>query len=151
LRCSQQALHYAKVADDLNLQVVAMRQIAISFDCIDRPDKVLEMSQQALPLIKHVSPLLQSCIYAGISGAYAELGSEQEARRYMGLAYEYFPDHPEGEPGYLHTICRYSTLVFFDGLNQLELGYPDEAEKFLRVLMGYNRKYSYLSVSVSNC
>ncbi len=40
LRCSQQAFHYGKLADDLNLQVVAMRQIAIRFDCIDRPDKV---------------------------------------------------------------------------------------------------------------
>ncbi len=92
-----------------------MRQIAIRFDCIDRPDNVLEISQQTLPLIKNVSPLLQACIYAGISGAYAELGSEQEARRYMGLAYEHFPDHPASEPGYLHTICRYSTLVFLMG------------------------------------
>lgn len=140
LRYSEQALHYGKLADDLNLQVVAMRQTAISFDCIDRPDKVLEVSQQTLPYLKNASPLLQACIYAGISGAYAELGQERDAQHFIELAYEHFPEHPESEPSYLHTICRYSTLIFFDGLNQLDRGHPYEAEKILARIDGLQPK-----------
>lgn len=140
LHYSKQALHYGKLAGDLNLQVVAMRQTAISFDCMDRPDKVLEVSQQTLPYLNSTSSLLQACIYAGISGAYAELGQEQEAQRFIGLAYEHFPEHPEAEPSYLHTICRYSTLIFFDGLNQLDLGHPHEAEKILARIDGLQPK-----------
>jgi DNA-binding SARP family transcriptional activator len=140
LRYSKQALYYGKLAGDLNLQVVAMRQIAISFDCMDRPDMVLEVSQQTLPYLKNVSSLLQACIYAGISGAYAELGQEQDARRFIELAYEHFPEQPESEPSYLHTICRYSTLIFFDGLNQLDLGQPHEAEKILARIDGLQPK-----------
>jgi DNA-binding SARP family transcriptional activator len=140
LRCSKQALHYGELAGNLNLQVVAMRQIAISFDCMDRPDKVLETSQQTLPFLKDASPLLQACIHAGVSGAYAELGQKQDASRFMELAYEHFPEHPENEPSYLHTICRYSTLVFFDGLNHLDLGEPAEAEKILARIDGLQPK-----------
>ncbi len=91
LRYSEQALRYGELAGDLNLQTVAMRQIAISFDCMDRPDKVIEMSRQTFSHLKDVSPLLQACIYSGVSGAYAELGQEQESRHFMDLAYEHFP------------------------------------------------------------
>lgn len=131
LRYSKQALHYGRLANDLNLQLVALRQTAISFDNMDLPEKVLEVSQQALPFLEHASPLLQACIYAGMSGAYAELGQKQDSLRFMERSYEYFPEHPETEPRYLHTICRYSTLIFFDGLNRLDLGEPREAEEIL--------------------
>lgn len=140
LRLSKQAFHYGELAGDLNLQIVAMRQIAISFDCMDRPDKVLEVSQRALPLLKGASPLLQACIYAGISGAYAELGNKQGALRFMEQAYKHFPEQPENEPVYLHTICRYSTLVFFDGLNHLSLDDPEGAEIILSRIDGLQPK-----------
>jgi DNA-binding SARP family transcriptional activator len=140
LRYSEQALRYGELAGDLNLQTVAMRQIAISFDCMDRPDKVLEASQQTFSHLKDVSPLLRACIYSGVSGAYAELGQEQESRHFMDLAYEHFPKQPENEPGYLHTICRYSTLIFFDALNHLGFGRPREAENILARIDGLQPK-----------
>lgn len=142
LRYSKQALLYGKRAQDRNLQVVALRQIAISFDCMKCPEKVLYISQGTLPLLSDVSPLLRACIYAGISGAYAQLKQRQEAERFIGLAYEHFPEKPEIEPDYLHTICRYSTLVFFDGLNYLDLGQPREAEKILARIDGLHPKIS---------
>lgn len=140
LRYSKQAFHYGELAGDLTLQTVAMRQIAISFDCMDSPDKVIEVSQRTFSHLEDVSPLLSSCIYAGVSGAYAEMGQQQEALRFMGLAYEQFPEHPEQEPGYLHTICRYSTLIFFDGLNHLDFGQPQKAEKILARIDGLQPK-----------
>jgi hypothetical protein len=134
LRYSEQALLYGKLAHDLNLQVVALRQIAISFDCMRRPDQVLQTYQRTLPHVNAVSPLLRACAYADISGVYAQLGQKQEAYRFMGMAYEHFPETSEQEPAYLQTICRYSSLIQWEGLNSLMLGQPHEAEKtFARI------------------
>ncbi|MGH2478774.1 MAG: hypothetical protein ACRDHW_03860, partial [Ktedonobacteraceae bacterium] len=136
LRYSKRALHYGESAGDLNLQIVAIRQIAISFDYMDCPDKVIEVSQQTFPKLKAASPLLQACIYASVSGAYAEMRQEEEMQRFMDLAYEHFPDYPEREPDYLHTVCRYSTLIQFDGLNSLSFGEPRKAETILARIDG---------------
>ncbi|HVB24520.1 MAG TPA: BTAD domain-containing putative transcriptional regulator [Ktedonobacteraceae bacterium] len=137
---SEQALLYGKLAEDRNLQIAALRQLSITFDYLERPDKVLQIYQQSFPYLNEVSPLLRACIYAGVSGAYAQLKQKQEALRFMSLAYEHFPATPASEPGFLHTICRYSTLVFFDGLNYLELNQPDEAEKVLARIDGLQPK-----------
>ncbi|MEO7020705.1 MAG: helix-turn-helix transcriptional regulator [Ktedonobacteraceae bacterium] len=137
---SEQALLYGKLATDRNLQIAAMRQLSITFDYLERPDTVLQIYQQTLPYLNEVSPLLQACIYAGVSGAYAQLKQQQEALRFMGLAYEHLPEHPEYEPSFLGTICRYSTLVFFEGLNYLELGQPHEAEKVFAKIDGLQPK-----------
>lgn len=137
---SEQALLYGKLAQDRNLQITALRQLSITFDYLERPDKVLQIFQQAFPYLDEISPLLRACIYAGVSGAHAQMRQEQETLRFMDMAYEQFPVHPEFEPGYLHTICRYSSLVFFDGLNHLELGRPLEAEKVLARIDGLQPK-----------
>ncbi|MGH2506714.1 MAG: hypothetical protein ACRDHZ_04775, partial [Ktedonobacteraceae bacterium] len=137
---SEQALLYGKLATDRNLQIAAMRQLAITFDYFERPDKVIQIHQQILPYLNEVSPLLQACIYAGVSGAYAQLKQQQEALRFIDLAYAHLPEHPEHEPIFLSTICRYSTLVFFEGLNYLELGQPHEAEKVFAKIDGLQPK-----------
>ncbi len=139
-RYSEQALLYGKLAEDRNLQIVALRQLSITFDYLGRPDKVLQIYQQAFPYLGEVSPLLRACVYAGVSGAYAQLRQRPEALHFMDLAYEHFPANPEREPSFLHTICRYSTLVFFDGLNYLDLGQPAEAEKVLARIDGLHPK-----------
>lgn len=137
---SEQALLYGKLAQDRNLQITALRQLSITFDYLEFPDKVLKIFQQAFPYLDEISPLLRACIYAGVSGAHAQMHHEQEALRFMSMAYEQFPVHPELEPGYLHILCRYSSLVFFDGLNHLELGRPLEAEKILARIDGLQPK-----------
>jgi transcriptional regulator with XRE-family HTH domain len=137
---SQQALLYGNLAQDRNLQITALRQLSITYDYMARPDKVLQVFQQAFPYMNEVSSLLQACVYAGVSGAYSQLKQEQESLRFMGLAYEHFPPNLEQESGYLHTLCRYSSLVFFDGLNHLELGRPHEAEEVLARIDGLQPK-----------
>ncbi|HEU5377410.1 MAG TPA: hypothetical protein VFV38_18465 [Ktedonobacteraceae bacterium] len=139
---SEQALLYGKLAQDHNLQLGALRQISITFDYLERPDKVLQIYQQILPYLHQTSPLLQACIYAGVSGAYAQRKQKQEAFRFIRMAYESFPVHHENEPDFLNIMCRYSTLVFFDGLNYLELGQPREAEKVFAQIDGLQPKIS---------
>lgn len=140
LRYSEQALLYAKLAQDHNLQVVALRQAIICFDYMGYPEQVLHLSQRTLPLLDDVSPLLRACIYAGISGAYAQLKQQRNAELFIDLAYEHFPEKPGNEPDYLHTICRYATLICFDGLNYLNLNQPREAEKILARIDGLHPK-----------
>ncbi|EFH80275.1 helix-turn-helix transcriptional regulator [Ktedonobacter racemifer] len=137
---SEQALLYGKLAGNISLQMVALRQLAITFDCLQRPDLVLHISEQTFSHFRDVSPLLRACIYAGVSGAYAQLGQQQDALRFMERAYEHFPTNVDSEPYYLHTICRYSTLVFFDGLNYLEMNQPRKAEEILGSIDGLHPK-----------
>ncbi len=140
LRHSEQALRFGKLADDLNLQVVALRQVAISFDYLGHPDYVLHAYQQALPRLDDVSPLLQACIYADLAGTYTQLHQEKEARRFLDLAYEHFPQHQENEPDFLSTICRYATLILCEGLYCLSIGQPREAESAFARIDGIHPK-----------
>lgn len=140
LHHSEQALRFGELAGDLNLQVVAMRQIAISFDYLGHPDHVLHAYQQALPRLNDVSPLLQACIYADLAGMYTQLNQEKEARRFLDLAYEYFPAHQENEPDFLSTICRYATLILCEGLYYLSIGQPREAESTFARIDGIHPK-----------
>jgi tetratricopeptide (TPR) repeat protein len=131
---SEQALLFGNVAQDRNLQIAALRQLAATFDYQGRPDKVLQTYEQALPYLNEVSPLLCARIYAGVSGIYAELGYEQESLRFLSLAYENFPEHPEIDPSFLFADCGYFTLVIWDGLAHFELHqFREAAGAFARI------------------
>ena len=138
--CSEQALLFGNIAHDRNLQIASMRQLAATFDYQDRPYKVLETYQQILPYLGEVSPLLRSRVYAGTSGIYAQLGCEQEALRFLSLAYEDFPGNPELDPSFLFADCGYFTLVLWDGLTHLELHQPREAEEAFAQIDGLQPK-----------
>jgi len=142
LHYSEQALHFGKLAGNLNLQVVAMRQIAISFDYLGYPDQVLHIYQQALPRLPEVSSLLQACIYADLSGTYTQLKQEKEAKRFLRLAYEQFPANQEKEEKFLSTICRYATLILCEGLHYLSFDQPREAARVFAQIDGLHPKIS---------
>jgi tetratricopeptide (TPR) repeat protein len=132
---SKQAWHYGMLAQDCNLQVAALRQLAVTFDYLECPQKVLQTYHQALPHLKDVSPRLRACIYAALSGVYAQLKQKQEATRFIGLAYEHFPETTEDEPNFLRLInANYHTIILWDGLNHLELNQPQRAEKIFAQL-----------------
>ncbi|HLG65004.1 MAG TPA: BTAD domain-containing putative transcriptional regulator [Ktedonosporobacter sp.] len=154
LHYSEQALHFGKLADNLNLQVVAMRQIAISFDYLGHPDQVLGVYQQALPRLNDVSPLLQACIYADLSGTYTQLKQEKEAKRFLRLAYEQFPTYQEKEEEFLSTICRYATLILCEGLHHLNFNRPREAARVFAQIDGLRPKLSLperIRLDLLNC
>ena len=130
----EQALSYGNMARDRNLQVAALRQLALTFDYKDRPRKALQTYEQSLPFLDEVSPLLRARMYAGLAGSYAQFEQEQEALRSMGLAYESFPEQPEADPTFLYADCGSFTLILWEGLMHLDLKRPKEAEQvFARV------------------
>ncbi|GHO77190.1 hypothetical protein KSD_49610 [Ktedonobacter sp. SOSP1-85] len=131
-RFSEQAWFYGRLADDPTLQVAALRQLAVTFDYLDCTQKVLQTYQRTLPLLDDVPPRLRACIYAALSGAYAQLQQKQDAYRFIGLAYEQFPEKEEREPTFLRLVnANYHTIILWDGLNHLELGEARIAEKVL--------------------
>lgn len=131
---SEQALSHGNVAKDRNLQVAALRQLALTFDYKDRPRKALQTYEQSVPFLEEVSPLLCSRMYAGLADSYAQFEREQDALRCMSLAYEGFPEKPEDDPTFLYADCDYFTLVLWDGLTHLDLNQAKEADKaFARV------------------
>jgi tetratricopeptide (TPR) repeat protein len=150
----EQALLFGNVAQDRNLQIAALRQLATTYDFLRRPDKVLQTYQQALPYLSEASPLLHALIYAGISGTYAQLEWRQEAVRYLGMAYETFPVKPEDDPYFLYANGGYSTLIFCDGLNHLDFHQPQEAEKIFAQIDGLGPKMHVsekVRISLLNC
>ncbi len=139
-RLSEQALLYAGLAHDPTLHVAGLRQLALTFDYLERPEKVLQTYERTVPLLNDVSPLLRACVYAGMSGAYAQQHRRQEADRFLGLAYEHFPQKLEDEPGYLHTIGRYATLVICEGLTLLDFEQPRGAKEVFDRIDGLHPK-----------
>jgi tetratricopeptide (TPR) repeat protein len=128
------------VAQDHILLVSALRQLALTFDYLGYPDKVLQSYQQTFPYLNDMPSLLRSCIYAGISGAHAQLHHKQEADHFLHLAYEHFPEKDEEGLSFLHITCRYSSLIFWEGLNHLVFNQPAEAEKVFAHIDGLHPK-----------
>lgn len=128
---SEQALLYARLSGDENLLVSALRQIAVTFDYQESPVKALQTYQQAIPLLPNVSPLLRSRMYAGLAGAYAQVEQQQEAIRFIQLAYEHFPEHPESDPSVLHADTNYFIIVGWDALIHTTINQPMKAWQIL--------------------
>lgn len=129
------ALIYAQLAEDPNLQVATLIRKADIFFFRNQPTYALKAYEEALPLLKDATPLLQGRVYAGLAETYARRGAKQEALRYMGLAHEHYPAHPEQDPAFSYTRhSHHSLYVYADGLTHLHLGNPKKAlESFIHI------------------
>jgi transcriptional regulator with XRE-family HTH domain len=123
----KQACRYAQQAQDVNLEVVALIRLAVTYDYAHRPRKALETYQVALQYMEQLSPLLGSLLYARLAGKLANCAERQDALRYLALARETFPVHPEEDPyAFLPGMGR-SQLLSWDGLTHKHLGQYEEA------------------------
>jgi transcriptional regulator with XRE-family HTH domain len=139
---AQQGVLYAQIAEDPNIQAAALKQQATMYLVDKAPDLALQKYTEALPLVRTVSPLLQSRIYLGLASAYARCGSlhKQDAQRYLGLARDGFPEHPEADANYLYTVCGRSVLHFYEALTYMDLHQPDDAWLSLSQVDGVHPK-----------
>ncbi len=132
---SKEACMYARRAQDVNLEVVALMRLADTYDLGNRPRKALETYQLALSSIKDsLLPLVHGRLYAGLAGKSANCGEKQDALRYLALAHETFPEHPEEDPyAFLPGMGRHK-LLLWDGITRKHLGqYEDAWEAFVQV------------------
>src|SRR5713226_396359 len=132
-QAGRQALLYAQLAGDVNLQVASLIGLANLGFHRKLSTAALRTYEHAISLLnEHVTPLLKGRTYAGIAEVYAMRGQLQEAMRAMGLAYEHYPLRPEDDPAYPYLrASRYSLYVFGDAQSRLFLGQPKEAGKAL--------------------
>jgi tetratricopeptide (TPR) repeat protein len=126
-RYSQLAVEHSQLAKDHNLHAAALKQQATMFLIAKEPYKALQTYQKALPFIKLISPLLRSRVYQGLANASARCGLEVDALRYLGQAYETFPDDFERDPSFLYADSGLSVLYMYDGLVRLDLDQPKQA------------------------
>jgi len=131
----QQALAYARRADDANLQVAALIFKADVYFSKRYPfysPQTYQAYTETLPLLKHASPLLQGRLYASLAESYAYQEQEQEALRYMGLAQTIYPAEPKADPAFAYTgHSHFSLYVYGEGRTYLRLGQPAKAQQAL--------------------
>lgn len=129
----QQALEFARLAGDANLQVTALISLANIGFHRKLSAAALHSYKQAVSLLNdRVTPLLKGRTYAGLAEVYAMRKDLEGCMRAMGLAYEHYPLKPEEDPAYPYLrASRYSLYVFGDVQSRLFLGQPKEANKAL--------------------
>ena len=131
---SRQAVNYAKLAGDYNAQVAALIQVAVAYYYQQRPEKALEVYQEAILYIRHLTPLMQSRTYMGAAEAYAKNGMAQDALYYSGLAFQVFPDNPKEDQAYRYADWGMFALLEHAGLIHNLIQQPKEAlENFAQV------------------
>ncbi len=125
----QQAILYSRIAEKSDIQVAALKQQATIFLVEKVPEKALQTYLATLPLVNQASPLLRNRIYMGLASAYARCGIQyqQDALKYLGLAEEEFPAHPERDPNYLYAICTLPVLRLYEALTYTDLEQPQDA------------------------
>jgi transcriptional regulator with XRE-family HTH domain len=138
----QQAVLYSQIAQSVDIQAAALKQQATIFLVDKRTEQSLQKYQEALPLVMQVSPLLRARVYLGLASAYARQGQQykQDALRYLALAGESFPQHPESDPSYLYTVCSLPVLHLYEALTYTDLQQPEEAWAALMEVDGIQPK-----------
>jgi tetratricopeptide (TPR) repeat protein len=79
-----------------------------------------------------ISSLLLSRLYVELAVVYAQQGQEQEALRYLSLAQEVYPEHPEADPSFLYAEFSPSSMVLEEGLAYLALSQHYSSQGFDR-------------------
>jgi tetratricopeptide (TPR) repeat protein len=130
----KQACLYAQQAQDVNLEVVALIRLAVTYDYTHRPRKALETYQVSMQYMGQLTPLLGGRLYAGLAGKSANCAERQDALRYLVLAHETFPEHPEEDPYAFLPGTGRCQLLLWDGLTHKHLGQYEEAwQAFVQV------------------
>lgn len=124
---AQQGLFYGELAGDPSLQAAScIRQALVCF-YLKRARPRLQAYQKAWQLAPQTSPLIQGRIAVGLTEVLSKLGQEHEARHFLDLAQEHFPQHVEEDPNYAYTHFSNSSTGLFEGMMQLNLNQPDLA------------------------
>ena len=129
-----QGLVYGELAGDANLQVAALiRQALVAF-FLKRSRPCLQAYQSALQLLPQATPLLQGRVYAGLAEVLSRHGQENEAKRFLELARETFPQTVEDDPSYAYTHFTHTSLSTYEGLTYLNLKQFAQSEQaFARI------------------
>ncbi|MBV9689542.1 MAG: hypothetical protein JO202_07505 [Ktedonobacteraceae bacterium] len=118
---TSQGFLYGELAEDVSLQTASLiRQVHTHF-CFNQA--------KAMQYCPRVTAFFQGRVYSGLAVAYSYFKKEkQNALRYLGLARDTFPEHPETDPDYAYTRWDGFTTANYEGLIYLHLDQPTEAQ-----------------------
>jgi tetratricopeptide (TPR) repeat protein len=128
-RYCTQAVEYSQLARDYDLRAAALILLGDTYYHTKQASKEWQVYQEALSHLDLLSPLLQSRIHLGVAVAYARRRRGDEAQRYLGQAYELFPEHPEIHQKTFFADCTSSSLLLWEGRLRMEIDQPEEAWK----------------------
>lgn len=123
----QLAVLYGREAKDQNLYVAALTKLGTTFYYERQLTNALHAYQEAFQYIQEISPLLRSRLYIQTATILAQMGNEQEAKRYISLAYEGFPEHLQDDPSFLYADYGRPSLSLWGGITWLNLDNPEAA------------------------
>src|SRR6266487_444056 len=123
----EQAVFYARLAKDRNLEAAALKHLATKFLDNGHPLRTLQKYQEVLPFVKDISPLLQGRTYLGLALAYARTNQEREALYHLDMAHDSFPENPENDLSFSYADCHTSSLYHYGGLIHTEFARFEKA------------------------
>ncbi len=123
----KQAFQYSEIAGDNNLRASSLIREAHIFFHLKRPIQQMQLHQQAMRYSDNLSSLLRGWLYIVLAESHARLRQEREARHFLGLAYDTFPDQPELDPHFSYVPVNHFTLANHTALAYLHLSQPKQA------------------------
>ncbi|HLG62101.1 MAG TPA: helix-turn-helix transcriptional regulator [Ktedonosporobacter sp.] len=126
VRLCQQAVVYAKQANDYPTLVAALITLANAFRDVQQDEAMLRASQELLFYSRYVPPLLQARAYIVAAEAFSRCGRIREAEFYIQLAYETYPDYSAYDL-VTHANTGILMMGLYEGLAYLSQGKGEKA------------------------
>ncbi len=123
----KQAAFYGQQAADTNLQAMALIRQQDTYAENKRFAQSFLTLKHAESFAEQITPLLRGRIYARLSFAYAHQSQSDLALRYLDLAQETFPNHPETDASFLYNHTTHFVLYACQALAYVQLGQPLKA------------------------
>lgn len=134
----EQAIHYAiqastysEAAEDLSLQIAALRTQANAHDIAEQPEKAVVAAEKAKYLLEtaktvEIPPIVGSYVYAGLANYQGQNGQKQDALRTLRKAHASFFAQPSHDSPIWLGYSQ-AELLLHDGLTHHYLGLQKEA------------------------
>ena len=133
-----QAIQYARCAEDPNLLAASLIRKALIFFYLKRSELRLETYNEAYLYADNVSPLLKGRICMGLAEVYSslvhegKLEHEYTALRFLELMHNVFPSDPKEDQNFAYT--HFKLPDGYEGLVYLNLDQPGKAwDAFIRM------------------
>ncbi|HCI78623.1 MAG TPA: hypothetical protein DHW02_02915, partial [Ktedonobacter sp.] len=123
----KQAILYGQLAEDLNLQAMALIRLQDTYYENRRFAQSFQVLRQAESFSKEVSPLLQGRIYARLASAYAHQSQPELALRCNDVAQNIFPSNPGNDVSFLYNHTDRFILYANQAAMYRQLGQPKSA------------------------
>ncbi|MGB8344099.1 MAG: hypothetical protein WCD86_04400 [Ktedonobacteraceae bacterium] len=127
LLATKEAAIYGEIANDPNILLSSRIRRANVFFHLKNPVQQWRYHEGALQYIQEVTPLLRSWAYMVVGENHAALHHHKDADRFIGLARDTFPDHPEEDPNSSYIPVNQYTLSKYEFFTFLRMEQPEKA------------------------